>query len=70
MPKKYIKTKRMRRLLKQSRILEVKRLKLSGLWNSRNIELKLCSECDFLNCTCIRNQCASGVIKLYSNETN
>lgn len=61
--KPFLKTKRMRRLLKQYRMEEKKIAKRDGVW--RKPQTKLCSECDPLNCICADNSRASKRIELY-----
>ena len=59
----FLKTKRMRRLIKEYRIEEKKRAKRDGVWGKP--QTKLCSECDPFNCICADNQRKSERINLY-----
>jgi len=65
--KGFLKTKRMRRLIKQYRMNEVNRMKKDGVWHWRKLEPKLCSECDPLNYICLANDRGIELINLYAS---
>jgi len=64
--KPFLKTKRMRRLIKQARIHYKNEARRDGIRHIRQTEL--CSTCDPLNCICKDNQRASKLIKIYNHS--
>jgi len=61
--KKFLKTKRMRKLIKSARIEYRNQAVKDGVRHIRQTEL--CSTCDPLNCICRDNQRSSKLIDIY-----
>lgn len=59
----FLKTKRMRRLIKQARMHYKREAKRDGIRHIR--QTKLCSECDPLNCICKDNERAYKILGIY-----
>jgi len=65
--KDFLKTKKMRRLIKQARIYYKNEARKAGIRHMP--QTKLCSECDPLNCICADNQRAHKLIEIYSKHS-
>ncbi len=70
MTKSFLKTKRMRRLIKQARMWYKNEARRDGIRHIRPRNLKLCSECDPLTCICRDNQRACKLIEIYRKHPN
>ena len=63
--KSFLKTKKMRRLIKQVRIHYKNEARRDGIRHIHPRNFKLCSECEPLNCICEDNRRKNKLIELY-----